>query len=182
MVYDHHYTNLCPDFIYVAYFSLFNSLYEIELSSNVLIQLLLVSIKVIVSLPCLVQMELAREEMCELMPFLSPRKVIVKSGKICAIEFCRTFQVSVCMSLIITVCIVRVKVFSFMVKGRHVHKVKLCQCIQAETDFFSLCGQSCTCVCSLLLSNKVHRSHQCMDLILGMPTSRRRHILQKTTE
>ena len=43
-------------------------------------------------------MELAREEMCELMPFLSPRKVIVKAGKICAIEFCRTFQVSVCMS------------------------------------------------------------------------------------
>ena len=39
-------------------------------------------------------MELAREEMCEFMPFLSPRKVIRKDdGKISAIEFCRTFQV-----------------------------------------------------------------------------------------
>ncbi|XP_064387125.1 dihydropyrimidine dehydrogenase [NADP(+)]-like [Halichondria panicea] len=39
------------------------------------------------------EMELAREEMCEFMPFLSPRKVIRKAdGKISAIEFCRTFQ------------------------------------------------------------------------------------------
>lgn len=39
-------------------------------------------------------MELAREEMCEFMPFLSPRKVIKKAdGKIAAIEFYRTFQV-----------------------------------------------------------------------------------------
>ena len=33
-------------------------------------------------------------------------------------------------------------------------------------------------ICSLLLSNEVHRSHKCMDLISGMPTSRGRH---KTT-
>ena len=33
-------------------------------------------------------------------------------------------------------------------------------------------------LCSLLLSNEVHRSHKCMDLISGMPTSRGRH---KTT-
>lgn len=40
------------------------------------------------------QMELAREEMCEFMPFHSPKKVHVKSGRISAIEFCRTEQVS----------------------------------------------------------------------------------------
>lgn len=39
------------------------------------------------------QMELAREEMCEFMPFLSPRKVILKGNKIVAMEFCRTEQV-----------------------------------------------------------------------------------------
>ena len=39
------------------------------------------------------QMDLAREEMCEFLPFLSPRKVIVKAGKVTAMEFCRTEQV-----------------------------------------------------------------------------------------
>ena len=39
------------------------------------------------------QMELAREEMCEFLPFLSPKKVVVKAGKISAMEFCRTEQV-----------------------------------------------------------------------------------------
>ena len=34
-------------------------------------------------------MELAREEKCEFIPFASPKKVIVKGGKIVAIEFCR---------------------------------------------------------------------------------------------
>ena len=38
-------------------------------------------------------MELAREEMCEFLPFLSPKKVVVKAGKISAMEFCRTEQV-----------------------------------------------------------------------------------------
>lgn len=37
-------------------------------------------------------MELAREEKCEFMPFMSPHKVIVKSGKIVAMEFYRTEQ------------------------------------------------------------------------------------------
>ena len=40
-------------------------------------------------------MELAREEMCEFMPFLSPKKVIMKGGKIAAVEFYRTEQVGV---------------------------------------------------------------------------------------
>ena len=39
-------------------------------------------------------MELAREEMCEFMPFLSPRQVILKGGKITAVEFSRTEQVT----------------------------------------------------------------------------------------
>ena len=38
-------------------------------------------------------MELAREEMCEFMPFLSPKRVILKGDKITAVEFCRTEQV-----------------------------------------------------------------------------------------
>ena len=45
------------------------------------------------------QMELAREEMCEFLPFLSPKKVIVKAGKISAMEFCRTEQVWSCLYL-----------------------------------------------------------------------------------
>lgn len=36
-------------------------------------------------------MELAKEEKCEFLPFLSPQKVVVgKSGEIVGIEFCRT--------------------------------------------------------------------------------------------
>ncbi|XP_048353497.1 dihydropyrimidine dehydrogenase [NADP(+)] [Sphaerodactylus townsendi] len=38
------------------------------------------------------EMELAKEEMCEFLPFLSPRKVILKRGKIVAVEFVRTEQ------------------------------------------------------------------------------------------
>eukprot|EP00731_Ephydatia_muelleri_P018077 Em0011g117a len=40
------------------------------------------------------EMELAREEMCEFMPFMSPKSVILKEGgaRICAMEFCRTEQ------------------------------------------------------------------------------------------
>lgn len=37
-------------------------------------------------------MELAREEMCEFLPFLSPRKVVVKNGKVTGMEFVRTEQ------------------------------------------------------------------------------------------
>lgn len=37
-------------------------------------------------------MELAREEMCEFLPFLSPRKVIVKNGRVSGMEFVRTEQ------------------------------------------------------------------------------------------
>lgn len=37
-------------------------------------------------------MELAREEKCEFMPFMSPHKVIVKHGKIMSMEFYRTEQ------------------------------------------------------------------------------------------
>ena len=40
------------------------------------------------------QMELARVEMCDFMPFHSPKKVHMKLGHIAAIEFCRTEQVS----------------------------------------------------------------------------------------
>ncbi|XP_025027288.1 dihydropyrimidine dehydrogenase [NADP(+)], partial [Python bivittatus] len=38
------------------------------------------------------EMELAREEKCEFLPFLSPRKVVIKGGKIVAMEFLRTEQ------------------------------------------------------------------------------------------
>lgn len=37
-------------------------------------------------------MSLAIEEKCELVGFLSPRKVIVKDGKIFSVIFCRTEQ------------------------------------------------------------------------------------------
>ena len=37
-------------------------------------------------------MEVAREERCEFMPFLSPRKVILKAGRITGLELCRTEQ------------------------------------------------------------------------------------------
>ena len=39
------------------------------------------------------EMELAREEKCEFLPFLSPKKVILKGDKIAAMEFYRTEQV-----------------------------------------------------------------------------------------
>jgi dihydropyrimidine dehydrogenase (NADP+) len=38
------------------------------------------------------EVELAREEKCEFMPFLSPKEVCIKNGKIVAMEFCRTEQ------------------------------------------------------------------------------------------
>ncbi|KAG8436765.1 hypothetical protein GDO86_007740, partial [Hymenochirus boettgeri] len=38
------------------------------------------------------EVELAKEEKCEFLPFLSPRKVILKGGKISAMEFARTEQ------------------------------------------------------------------------------------------
>ncbi|KAG7177054.1 Dihydropyrimidine dehydrogenase [NADP(+)]-like, partial [Homarus americanus] len=38
------------------------------------------------------EMELAREEMCEFLPFLSPLKVIVRNGRVAAMEFVRTEQ------------------------------------------------------------------------------------------
>lgn len=38
------------------------------------------------------EMELAKEEKCEFLPFLSPRKVVVKAGKVAAMEFVRTEQ------------------------------------------------------------------------------------------
>ncbi|GLH06744.1 Dihydropyrimidine dehydrogenase [NADP(+)] [Gryllus bimaculatus] len=38
------------------------------------------------------EVELAKEEKCEFMPFLSPKKVIVKANKITAIQFCRNEQ------------------------------------------------------------------------------------------
>ncbi|TSK34839.1 Dihydropyrimidine dehydrogenase [NADP(+)] [Bagarius yarrelli] len=38
------------------------------------------------------EMELAKEEKCEFLPFLSPREVILKKGLVHAIEFCRTEQ------------------------------------------------------------------------------------------
>lgn len=37
-------------------------------------------------------MDLAKEEKCEFLPFLSPKKVHVKSGNICGMEFYRTEQ------------------------------------------------------------------------------------------
>eukprot|EP00794_Sanderia_malayensis_P008286 gene8286-9170_t len=38
------------------------------------------------------EMELAREEKCEFLPFMSPKKVILKGDKINAVQFCRTEQ------------------------------------------------------------------------------------------
>uniref|UniRef100_A0A6I8NLA2 Dihydropyrimidine dehydrogenase [NADP(+)] n=1 Tax=Ornithorhynchus anatinus TaxID=9258 RepID=A0A6I8NLA2_ORNAN len=38
------------------------------------------------------EMELAKEEKCEFLPFLSPRKVILKGGRIVAMQFVRTEQ------------------------------------------------------------------------------------------
>ncbi|XP_035270720.1 dihydropyrimidine dehydrogenase a, tandem duplicate 1 [Anguilla anguilla] len=38
------------------------------------------------------EMELAKEEKCEFLPFLSPREVIVKNGRVSSMEFCRTEQ------------------------------------------------------------------------------------------
>ncbi|XP_026468249.1 dihydropyrimidine dehydrogenase [NADP(+)]-like isoform X2 [Ctenocephalides felis] len=38
------------------------------------------------------EVELAREEKCEFVPFMSPQKVVVKNNKITAMEFCRTEQ------------------------------------------------------------------------------------------
>ncbi|XP_069497632.1 dihydropyrimidine dehydrogenase [NADP(+)] [Ambystoma mexicanum] len=38
------------------------------------------------------EMELAKEEKCEFLPFLSPRKVILKAGKVVSMEFVRTEQ------------------------------------------------------------------------------------------
>ncbi|MEQ2245721.1 hypothetical protein ILYODFUR_030846 [Ilyodon furcidens] len=40
----------------------------------------------------LCQMELAKEEKCEFLPFLSPREVIMKNGRITGLQFCRTEQ------------------------------------------------------------------------------------------
>lgn len=37
-------------------------------------------------------MELAKEEKCEFLPFLSPRKVVVRGGRIVAMQFVRTEQ------------------------------------------------------------------------------------------
>ena len=39
------------------------------------------------------EMELAREEKCEFLPFMSPKKVILKNDKIVALEFYKTEQV-----------------------------------------------------------------------------------------
>lgn len=38
------------------------------------------------------KVELAREEKCEFIPYMSPARVIVRDGKICAAEFYRTEQ------------------------------------------------------------------------------------------
>ena len=35
-------------------------------------------------------MELAREEKCEFLPFLSPREVIMKGGRVAGLQLCRT--------------------------------------------------------------------------------------------
>lgn len=37
-------------------------------------------------------MDLAKEEKCEFMPFMSPRKVISKGGRLVAMEFARSEQ------------------------------------------------------------------------------------------
>lgn len=39
------------------------------------------------------EMELAREEKCEFLPFMTPKQVHVKSGRIVAMEFNKTEQV-----------------------------------------------------------------------------------------
>ncbi|KAI4871268.1 hypothetical protein NFI96_019794 [Prochilodus magdalenae] len=38
------------------------------------------------------EMELAKEEKCEFLPFLSPREVLLKEGRVHGMEFCRTEQ------------------------------------------------------------------------------------------
>lgn len=38
------------------------------------------------------QMELAKEEQCEFLPFLCPRQVIMKNGRVAGLQFCRTEQ------------------------------------------------------------------------------------------
>ncbi|XP_067234865.1 dihydropyrimidine dehydrogenase [NADP(+)] isoform X6 [Chanodichthys erythropterus] len=38
------------------------------------------------------EMELAKEEKCEFLPFLSPREVLLKGGRVHGMEFCRTEQ------------------------------------------------------------------------------------------
>ncbi|RVE62031.1 hypothetical protein OJAV_G00173250 [Oryzias javanicus] len=38
------------------------------------------------------EMELAKEEKCEFLPFLSPREVIIKNGRVAGLQFCRTEQ------------------------------------------------------------------------------------------
>jgi hypothetical protein len=38
------------------------------------------------------QVELAKEEKCEFIPFQAPKQVILKENKIAAVEFCRTEQ------------------------------------------------------------------------------------------
>lgn len=38
------------------------------------------------------QMELAKEEKCEFLPFLAPKEVIVHSGRIASMKFLRTEQ------------------------------------------------------------------------------------------
>lgn len=40
----------------------------------------------------LLKMEVAREEKCEFLPFLSPREVIMKDGHVVGLRFCRTEQ------------------------------------------------------------------------------------------
>lgn len=49
-------------------------------------------VKVIYFIASTLQMELAKEEKCEFLPFLSPRKVVLKGGQIVAMEFVRTEQ------------------------------------------------------------------------------------------
>lgn len=38
------------------------------------------------------EMELAKEEQCEFLPFLCPRQVIMKNGRVAGLQFCRTEQ------------------------------------------------------------------------------------------
>uniref|UniRef100_UPI0025AE0F18 dihydropyrimidine dehydrogenase [NADP(+)] isoform X1 n=1 Tax=Doryrhamphus excisus TaxID=161450 RepID=UPI0025AE0F18 len=38
------------------------------------------------------EMELAKEEQCEFLPFLSPQEVIMKNGRVAGLQFCRTEQ------------------------------------------------------------------------------------------